>query len=112
MCVEGVGNSLIGRPGAFFYLPWESMIRGHIILCQCSVDMTLPRFKTATDLVCLTAPEAAKLLGSTVSSIRQARLGTEKAGHRRPPQGWQKAIAKLARERAGELVKLAEELEG
>ena len=26
--------------------------------------------------------------------------------------GWEQAIAKLARERAGELVKLAEELEG
>ena len=87
------------------------MVRGHPNLCQCSVDMTLSRFKTATDLVCLTAPEAAKLLGSTVSSIRQARLDSEKAGHRRPPAGWEKAIAELARERAGELVKLAEELE-
>ena len=28
------------------------------------------------------------------------------------PAGWEKAIAKLARERGGELVKLAEELEG
>jgi len=29
-----------------------------------------------------------------------------------PPAGWEKAIAKLARERAEELLKLAEELEG
>ena len=100
------------EPGAFLLLPCESMIRGHSAPCQYSVDtVTLPRFKMATDLVCLTAPEAAKLLGSTVSSVRQARLGTEKAGHRRPPAGWEQAIAKLARERAGELVKLAEELE-
>ncbi len=33
------------------------------------------------------------------------------AGYRQPPAGWEKAIAKLARERVGELVKLAEELE-
>jgi len=32
--------------------------------------------------------------------------------HRPPPENWEKAIAKLARERAGELLKLAEELEG
>jgi hypothetical protein len=34
------------------------------------------------------------------------------ANYRRPPDGWEKAIAKLARERAGELLGLAEELEG
>ncbi len=34
------------------------------------------------------------------------------AGYRQPPAGWERAIAKLARKRAGELVKLAEGLEG
>ena len=33
-------------------------------------------------------------------------------GCRLSPDGWESAIAKLARERAAELVKLAEELEG
>ena len=74
--------------------------------------MTSPQFKRATDLLGLTAPEAAKLLGSTPQSIRQARLGSEKNGHRRPPRGWEKAIVKLARERAAELMELADELEG
>jgi len=31
--------------------------------------------------------------------------------YRRPPDGWESAIAKLARERAAELTKLAEALE-
>ena len=74
--------------------------------------MTSPQFRRATDLLGLTAPEAAKLLGSTVQSIRQARLDTGKAGHRSPPPGWERAIAELAHERAAELVKLAKELEG
>ena len=43
--------------------------------------------------------------------IRQARLDPASSSYRRPPAGWESAIAKLARERAGELVKLAEELE-
>ena len=64
------------------------------------------------DLLGLTAPEAAKLLGSTSQSVRQARLDTGKAGHRRPPAGWERRIASLARERAAELVELADELEG
>jgi len=42
---------------------------------------------------------------------RGARLDPEGSSFRRPPDGWEKAIAKLARERAGELAKLAEELE-
>ena len=74
--------------------------------------MVSPRFKKATDLLCLSAPEVAELLGSTPQSIRQARLDSKKAGHRQPPAGWEAKLAKLARERAGELVKLAEELEG
>ena len=31
--------------------------------------------------------------------------------YRSPPPGWEKAVAKLARKKGGELVKLAEELE-
>ena len=44
--------------------------------------------------------------------IRQARLDPTTSSYRSPPEGWEKAIAKLARERAGELLKLADELDG
>ena len=74
--------------------------------------MVSPRFKRATDLLCLASPEAAKLLGSTPQSIRQARLDSDRAGHRTPPVGWEKKLAKLARKRAAELVRLADELDG
>ena len=51
-------------------------------------------------------------VGRVPQTIRRARLDPETRGYRPPPTGWEKAIANLARERAGELVKLAEELEG
>ena len=71
-------------------------------------------FIQATDRLvnCHSHRDVSDVLGIDVQRIRQARLSTEKAGHRRPPKGWEPAVAKLARERAGELVKLAEELEG
>ena len=50
--------------------------------------------------------------GGIRSTVRATRLPVGSSSHRNPPAGWEKAIAKLARERGGELVRLAEELEG
>ena len=72
-------------------------------------------FKTASDRVtgaCVTLDDIAVAAGVSDSLIRRARLDPAGSSFRRPPAGWEKAIAKLARERAGELLKLAEELEG
>ena len=72
-------------------------------------------FKQATDratTTCITLVDIGEASGVTHHSVRRARLDPRTASYRPPPQGWEKAIAKLARERAGELVKLAEELEG
>ena len=71
-------------------------------------------FKGATDRLtdlCATLDDVAAAVGRAPSSIRKARLLPDSPGHRSPPPGWQSAIAKLAREHAAELVKLAEELE-
>ncbi len=51
-------------------------------------------------------------VGANISQAPRGRLNPGTDSYRTPPAGWEKAIAKLARERAGELVKLAEELEG
>ena len=72
-------------------------------------------FTEATDRLtaCPTHQDIAEAAGWTsVQTVRQARLDPSSSSYRRPPDGWGPAIAKLARERAGELVKLAEELEG
>ena len=71
-------------------------------------------FRVATDILgrCISHGDLATEMGVARNSVARARLvvGSE---HSRPaPPGWEKAIATLARKRAGELVKLAEELEG
>ena len=71
-------------------------------------------FKAATDLLgrVVTQQEIADAAGVSHAAVRQARLDPSSSSYRRPPDGWQAAIAKLARERAAELLELAGELEG
>jgi hypothetical protein len=54
----------------------------------------------------------AKALGVARNSVARARLSPKSKNVRPSPAGWEKAIAKLALERAAELVRLAKELEG
>ena len=70
-------------------------------------------FIQATDALtgCPTHPDIAKEAGVSVQTIRQARLAPDHPNNRPPPAGWEQAIANLARERAAELVELAETLE-
>lgn len=73
-------------------------------------------FKNATDQAtgaCITLADVASAAGVSDNAIRRARLDPASGdSYRSPPAGWEAALAKLARERAAELVKLAEELEG
>lgn len=72
-------------------------------------------FKNITSRVtatCVTLADIAEACGVADNSIRRARLDPTTEAYRKPPPGWEKAIAKLAKERAGELIKLADELEG
>ena len=71
-------------------------------------------FKEASDRAirtCITLADIADVFPVPHQSLRRARLHPDTDSYRRPPDGWESAIAKLARERAAELVKLAEELE-
>ena len=71
-------------------------------------------FKEATDRAigtCITLADVAAAAGVSHHAVRRARVAIDKTTYRTPPDGWEPAIAKLARERAAELVKLAEELE-
>jgi hypothetical protein len=56
--------------------------------------------------------EIAVFLEIAYTTVRAARLEPGTDSHREPPAGWEKALAKLARDRARELEELAEELEG
>ncbi len=61
---------------------------------------------------CITLSNIATACGVADNTVRRARMDPSSPNYRPPVPGWEKAIAKLARERAGELVKLADELEG
>lgn len=59
-----------------------------------------------------TQQEVADALSVSWHTVKQASLPSDSSGHRSPPEGWELKLAKLARERAGELDVLADELEG
>ena len=73
------------------------------------------QFKSATDRAtgsCITLQDIAAATGVTESTIQRARMDPENPNARNAPSGWEKALAKLARARSGELLELAVELEG
>lgn len=70
-------------------------------------------FREATDRLIglVSLADLARELGVSHGLVRQARLKPSASSYRSPPAGWEAAVAKLARERGGELLKLAEEME-
>jgi hypothetical protein len=75
--------------------------------CQPDIYMD---FKTATDILGVPAAELAEAFGLEPQTIRQMRLASDARGHRSPPAGWEKVVARLARERGNELTELADRL--
>jgi hypothetical protein len=70
-------------------------------------------FRTAANTlgVQITTADMAEALGVSSHSVRQARLQDGAPGFRKAPEGWQRAFARLARERCTELQTLIVELE-
>lgn len=69
-------------------------------------------FKKATDelLAGISHEALAKALGASVPSVRQARLPASAKAYRRPPEGWETAILRLADGRARHFANLAARL--
>lgn len=69
-------------------------------------------FRRATDelLYNVSHEELAKALGCSVATLRQARLAEGAKAHRKPPEGWEKVVAKLAENRSAAMAKLADRL--
>jgi hypothetical protein len=69
-------------------------------------------FKAATDALFARTgvDDLASELGCSPASIKQARMDGENAGRRSPPPGWEAAAARLARQKAAQLQKLADRL--
>lgn len=60
----------------------------------------------------VTDDEIAAVTGVSTNTIRRTRADSSTRNYRPPPGGWKAALARLARERAVDLHKLAEELDG
>jgi hypothetical protein len=75
--------------------------------------MRTVHFITATNRLTAgpTLADVARELDIRPQTLRQARLDPESGSYRRPPEGWQNAVARVARRHAAELVRLAEQLE-
>ena len=72
-------------------------------------------FKRATDEFAscgVGLVDIAGALGAPYSAVKHARLDPGSRHYRTPPPDWQPRLRKLAEERGGRLLKLAEELEG
>ena len=69
-------------------------------------------FKKSTEelMAGMTRGEIADALGVSEATVRQARLEPSTKAYRNPPSGWETTLAKLARERAARLIKLAKTL--
>lgn len=70
-------------------------------------------FKAATDRLTdrVTADDIAEAFGIARNTVARARLDPSCSAYRSPPDGWQKVVARLARQRAKELKALADEVE-
>lgn len=70
-------------------------------------------FKTATDVLFRSRSheELAKELGVSVPTIRQARLGTGSRAFRKPPDGWELGVARLAEKEIKRLQRLSKGLQ-
>jgi len=71
-------------------------------------------FRKATDelLAGISHEELAKALEVSVATVRQARLDVGARAHRRPPDGWQRVVSRLASKRMARLERLVGALEG
>jgi hypothetical protein len=69
-------------------------------------------FKKTTDALFerVTHEDLADALGVSVALIRQARLKPGTGAHRTPPEGWEKAVAKLAADRERHFCRLLDSL--
>lgn len=71
------------------------------------------RFRGITDRLtaAVSLADLAAELGVSHGLVRQARLSEEASSYRKPPAGWEPAVAALARRRARELEELAGEID-
>lgn len=75
--------------------------------------MSKPSFREATDRIlrCIPAEQLAAEMGVARNTIARARMDPDSPNYRPPPQGWEKAIARLSAAQGADLSSLAAELD-
>jgi hypothetical protein len=70
-------------------------------------------FTEATDRLTkgVSLADLARELRASYGLIRQARMDPTSKSYRKPPRGWEQAVARLAFEQAEELLRLKREIE-
>ena len=70
-------------------------------------------YKEATDWLFerITAEDLAAELGVSQNTVARARLDPDTRGYRPPPAGWKQSAARLAGQRAADLLRLQQDLE-
>jgi hypothetical protein len=71
-------------------------------------------FVEATDRLTkgVSLADLAAELNASYGLIRQARMNPSSPSHRNPPRGWEAAVARMAEQRAEELLALKQRLSG
>lgn len=72
--------------------------------------MTDYEFRSITDKLGMEARDLAAHLGVPVQSLRQMRANPDSSAFRPPPPDWERVLSRLARQRALDLLKIANEL--
>jgi hypothetical protein len=108
---KGVGFFFAGGPAPLLSALLSTIVLAYSTAVNSTVCRLAMEFREAMDALGLSAPEAAAALGLQPQTVRMMRMDPSAAGYRRPPEGWERVLAKLARERGGELAQLAEQLE-
>jgi hypothetical protein len=67
-------------------------------------------FREVTDKLGMDAKALAKAFGVPVQSVRQMRADPNSTAHRPPPANWRQITGRLARQKALELLRIANDL--
>lgn len=110
---EGVGSTFAAVAGALACsLPLAILLTAAGLSTALLTDNM--DFVQATDQLMaagITLQEMAEALGVAHNTVRVARLDPASSSYRRPPAEWRAVLARLARRRGGDLLKLADKIE-
>ena len=98
--LAGERPALLSIPAVYNIVSSTAFVNSHV--------SKIMDFTEATDRLTkgISLADLARELNASYGLIRQSRMNPRSASYRRPPDGWESAVARLAEERAEELLAL------